>query len=174
MQQNKHDKGGKCLAVGLEAERQLALVAEKKKVSIRKSSRHDDMCEHFDYHFDFKDKSKKVEIKAMKRLSRKGEPQDEWIWVEFKNVRGKKGWLYGSADLISFEFKEYFLFVDRQELVQISESLINITDIVKKPELAKYKVYHRWNRPNELVGMINASDLKKVKNKMYWRKIEKV
>lgn len=174
MQQNKHDKGGKCLAVGLEAERQLILIAAKKHVKIRKSSRHDDMREHFDYHFDYKDQSKKVEVKAMKRLSRSGDPQDEWIWIEFKNVNGKKGWLYGSADLISFEFKDHFLFVKREELVELSEKLIDRNDIVKKSCLAKYKAYHRWNRPNELVGMIHVDDLKKMHYKKCWRKVEEL
>lgn len=174
MIQNKHDKSGKCLANGLEAEKQLILIAEQKNVKIRKSSRRDDMIEHFDYHFDYKDLSKKVEVKAMKRLSRSGEPQDEWIWIEFLNVNGKRGWLYGSADLISFEFKDHFLFVNREELVELSERLIDRNNIVKKSCLAKYKAYHRWNRPNELVGMIHVNDLKTLKYKKYWKKIKEL
>lgn len=171
MNPNKYDKDGKCLEIGLSAEESLKKIAESKKVTIEKSSRFHDMKEHFDYFFHYADESKKVEVKAMKKLSRSGEQQDEWIWVEFKNVRGNEGWLYGKADLIAFEFKEHFLFVKREELVEMCEKLIDRTIIVKKSCDAKYKGYRRWNRPHELTGMIHNTDLMKLNYKKVWKKI---
>jgi hypothetical protein len=171
MQPNKFDKGGLCLEIGMNAEKELIKIAEKKNVRIEKSSRHNDMKEHFDYFFHHRTGTKKVEVKAMKKLGRAGEQQDEWIWVEFKNVGGNPGWLYGKADLVAFEFKEHFLFVDRQELADISEKLINRDIIAKKSCDAKYIGYRRWNRPNELTGMINNKDLLSLNYKKVWKKI---
>jgi len=171
MQPNQYDKDGKCLEIGNNAESELKKIAAAKNVTIEKSSRHNDMKEHFDYFFHHKAGTKKVEVKAMKKLSRSGEQQDEWIWVEFKNVRGNPGWLYGKADLVAFEFKNHFLFVDRQELADLSERLIDRNTIVKKSCDAKYKGYRRWNRPDELTGMINNKDLLTLNYKKVWKKI---
>jgi hypothetical protein len=169
--QNKHDKDGKCLEIGLNAENELKKIAASKRVTIEKSSRLDDMREHFDYFFHYKEASKKVEVKAMKKLSRAGEQQDEWIWVEFRNVQGKPGWLYGKADLVAFEFRKHFLFVEREELAKLCEQLIDTSVVVKKSHEAKYKGYRRWNRPNELTGMIHNKDLMKLTYKKVWKKI---
>jgi hypothetical protein len=171
MQPNRHDKDGKCLEIGNNAETELKKIAAVKGVEIEKSSRHNDMKEHFDYFFHHKTGTKKIEVKAMKKLSRSGEQQDEWIWVEFKNVGGNAGWLYGKADLIAFEFKEHFLFVNREELAALAEKLVDRETIVKKSCDAKYKGYRRWNRPNELTGMIHNKDLLTLSYKKVWKKI---
>ena len=59
----------------------------------------------------------KVDVKALKRTNRNDNDVDENIhWVEIRNVRGKKGWLYGDSGLIAFETKDYFVFVGWQSV----------------------------------------------------------
>jgi len=102
MQPNKFDKDGSCLVTGQGAEDQLKKIAESLKIKIEKSNRKDDMYQHFDYLIHFPEGPKKVEVKARKKLSRKGEQQDEWIWIEFKNVSGNPGWIYGLSGFNCF------------------------------------------------------------------------
>ena len=54
---------------------------------------------HVDYVTDFG----KIDVKARKRVARKdSDVQDDLVWLEFKNVQGKIGWVYGKADWIAF------------------------------------------------------------------------
>lgn len=171
--QHKYDYQGKAKAIGDKATKQIELMAEARRYKVKKASRDEDMFDHFDYRFIKGDKEIKVEVKAMKRISRSdSNGQDTWIWVEFKNVQGNLGWLYGKADYVAFELQDSFLFVDRKDLVKVSEKVVDMNDIVKKPFEARRKCYHRRNRPDELVAMIHISDItneQKIKYRL-WNK----
>jgi hypothetical protein len=55
-----------------------------------------DMFEHIDIFLTKEDKKYSFDIKAMKKINRyDSSPQDKMIYIEFKNVRGNEGWLYG-------------------------------------------------------------------------------
>ena len=61
-------------------------------------------------HWDVKVEGYKIDVKAIKK-------DDENIhFVEFKNVQGKKGWLYGDADGFAFETKDYWVEVKKEKL----------------------------------------------------------
>ena len=61
-------------------------------------------------HWDVKVEGYKIDDKAIKK-------DDENIhFVEFKNVQGKKGWLYGDADGFAFETKDYWVEVKKEKL----------------------------------------------------------
>lgn len=157
---NKYDYSGKAKEIGDKAVVLIEKMASAKGYKVEKASKQEDIKDHFDYRFLKNDKTIKVEVKAMKRISRSDEDgQDIWIWVEFKNVQGNLGWLYGKADYVAFELQDYFLFVDREDLVKVSESVVDMSDVVKKPFQAKRKCYHRKNRPDELVAMIHLTDI---------------
>jgi hypothetical protein len=47
--------------------------------------------------------------------------QDQMCLVELVNVRGNPGWIKGKADYISFERKNYWLVVNREELLKMVE-----------------------------------------------------
>lgn len=162
---NKFDKNSEAYKSGMEAENQFKLTAEFNGYVAEKSSKYQDCFEHIDY-FITKDNIKtSVEVKSQKRLSRKDtKGQSEWIWIEFKNVNGNKGWVYGKADKLAFETDFNFILVDREDLAKLAEKLIDQGDIVRNSKDAKYKCYRRSNRPNELVGMIHFDDLKKLKH----------
>jgi hypothetical protein len=61
-------------------------------------------------HWDVKIGGKKIDVKAIKK-------NDENIhFVEFRNVQGKKGWLYGDADGFAFETEDYWIEVKKEDL----------------------------------------------------------
>ena len=110
-------------------------------------------------------KSYKVDVKAMKRISRKNpNVQDTWFWVEFHGVRSfDKGWLYdGKADLIAVERKDSFLIVKRLDLIKLAEKLVDKKSHVHSAQEAKYKLYSRSGRP-DLISMIEIDKLNEIK-----------
>ena len=152
-------------------ERQLEILATKKGYIVTKSTKKQDIHEHIDYIFEDSTRTKKltVDVKARKRISRDGEQQDEWMWVEFKNVLGLIGWLYGKADLIAFELENDFIIVKRKDLLDLCEKIVDKTKIVTSAKLAKYVGYKRFKR-KDLISLINISDIKSLKHEI-WQKI---
>ena len=100
-------------------------------------------------------------MKARKRTSRNSNSySDDWIWIEFKNVIGKDGWIKGKADFIAFEFENNFLIVKRAELRELCKKLIKDTKTrVTKAKDAKYLLYTRHGR-KDLVTQIKRRDIK--------------
>ena len=75
------------------------------------------MHEHIDYWLAMNPDGRKWGVDV------KGNNLPDEIWVEFKNVRGNPGWLYGGAAIIAFDMPEEggFSIVDRQELAFFCE-----------------------------------------------------
>jgi hypothetical protein len=95
----------------------------------------------------------------MKRTSRSdANAQDTWIWVEFNNVNGNDGWLYGEADYIAFERRNNFTLVNRLDLVKIAEELVDLDARVSSSKLAKYKSYRRYGR-SDLIAMMELDKI---------------
>lgn len=168
---SKFDRDGKSSEMGEQAEVGIVKIAKAKGYHVTKSSNWEDAVAHFDYTFVTKTLKYKIEVKARKRLFRAAnEAQDEWIWVEFKNVNGNHGWIYGKADKVAFELDESYIIVNRKDLAELAEKLVDRENIVLKSSEAKYKAYRRKDRPKELVGLIHINDLKTIKH-IFWRKI---
>ena len=82
----------------------------------------------------------------------------EQIWVELKNVRGDKGWLYGEATHICFDVPlvNKMVMVEREELAAyIAENCQKV--FVKKDE-AYLKLYTRQGRA-DIITFIKLYDL---------------
>ena len=138
--------------------------------SVRKASRYEERVQHIDRWMGDKrwrpnknqtmrDKPQiSVEIKAMKRISRSSdEPQSEWLWVEFKNVSGGSGWLYGDATLLATEVEEGFYLLYLKSLRSWAEHKVNRKEKVTNPNHAYYKSYSRRNRDDEM-SLINLQE----------------
>jgi len=86
------------------------------------SSREQDMFEHWDVEGGFLNSRFKFDVKGMKKFNRFDDyVQDQMCLVELVNVRGNPGWIKGKADYISFERKNYWLVVNREELLKMVE-----------------------------------------------------
>tara|TARA_R110000822_G_C15338795_1_gene495955 strand:+ start:24045 stop:24539 length:495 start_codon:yes stop_codon:yes gene_type:complete len=120
--------------------------------------------EHIDFlvksgHGDFS-----VDVKARKRASRSDDAvDDEYTWIEFQNVRGDLGWLYGEADRIAFEVSDGFLLVDRKDLVRFCETRVNFSQRANNPYSAIYKTYSRKGR-EDLITRIETSEIRKLES----------
>ena len=97
--------------------------------------------------------------------------QDIWLWVELHGVRSyDRGWLYaGKSDLIAIERRTSFLIVKRNDLIKLSEKLIDKTSRVFSARNAKYKIYQRTGRP-DIISMIEIEKLKTIEWDI-WQKI---
>jgi len=97
--------------IGDKAEASFEKAVSLTNLKIRKSTRHEDMHHHIDYHVtNLAGQWRAFDVKAYKKSSEAGN-----ILIEWKNVRGKDGWIYGKADFIAFDMKGYFLCVVRHE-----------------------------------------------------------
>ena len=102
-----------------------------------------------------------IDVKGLKRTARSDKNfNQEEIWVELQNVRGRKGWLRGKADYIAFEHEDYFLIVNRQELLDWCKKKIKISSFVSNPRQALYRLYQRKNR-KDIISIIKTEDFKK-------------
>ena len=161
---NKYDKRDS-LEIGSKAEDTFARLAEKMGWTVTQASKYNNMHQHWDFLIEKAKNSFKVDVKAMKRISRQdSDVQDTWFWVELHGVRSyDRGWLYdGHADLIAVEKIDAFILVTRLDLIALVERVIDRGKIVSYPRAAKYKVYSRPGRP-DLISMIETAALAPIK-----------
>ena len=169
IEKNKFDKTGENLERGLRAQDKFEKILKREGFSVKHATSEEDMNEHWDLKALKEGKEFRIEVKAMKKISRQDkEPQDKWHWIELHGVRkNDEGWLYGGkADFIAFETKSSFLLVKRKDLVDLVDKTVNKNEFVDSPYKAKYKVYQRKNRPDKLT-LIETSKLRGIAVKEY-------
>jgi len=175
---NQYDKTGQCSEDGHKAEKTFEELARDRGYSPRRATRSENMFRHVDYFLTGKSKSGakvevKVDVKARKKTSRKdAKYNDEWQWIEFKNVQGKIGWVHGEADFIVFERVDDFIFVNRKELVAwlgAGKRIRYDLPFVNLAKLAKYKIYQRRGRRDEIT-QIKTQDILNLESAKIWEK----
>tara|TARA_R110000824_G_scaffold37519_1_gene115069 strand:- start:113 stop:622 length:510 start_codon:yes stop_codon:yes gene_type:complete len=150
---------------GLQGEKRFSSIIKSFGLVIKEASFKENVHDHID--FFVKGKTKKlidfhfsVDVKARKRKSRDSdEYDDEYVWIEFKNVQGRRGWLYGKADKIAFETEAGFLMVDRDELAKWCEEKVDFKKSARNASSAIYKVYTRKGR-EDLISRIKTEDIR--------------
>ena len=173
-QKNKYDRTGECIQTGLGAEQLFDQIAESKNLEVKNARRRENIHKHIDKYVtgenDKRVETWSVDIKARKKTSRSNsQAQDDWIWIEFQNVRGNAGWLYGEADRIAFETQDDFIVVDRSSLIDYVEDVVDMGKSVKYSSQAQYKTYRRAGR-NDLLTMVELSEIKKNCDHFVWQK----
>ena len=169
-QKNKYDKTGECLQTGLGAEQLFDQIAESKSLEIKNAKRRDNIQKHIDKYVTDDVGTWSVDIKARKKTRRSDDnAQDDWIWIEFQNVRGNTGWLYGEADYIAFETQDNFVIVKKDSLIEYVEGAVDMGKSVKYSGEAKYKTYRRAGR-NDLLTMVELSEIKNNCEHFIWEK----
>ena len=167
---NKYDKTGECLQSGLGAEELFDQIAISKHLEIKNARRRENMQKHIDKYVTDDVGTWSVDIKARKKTRRSDDnAQDDWIWIEFQNVRGNTGWLYGEADCIAFETQDNFVIVKKDSLIEYVENVVDMGKSVKHSSQARYKTYRRANR-NDLLTMVELSEIKKNCDHFIWEK----
>ena len=170
IQKNKYDKTGECLQSGLGAEQLFDQIAASKHLEVKNAKRRDNIQKHIDKYVTDDVGTWSVDIKARKKTRRSDDnAQDDWIWIEFQNVRGNTGWLYGEADYIAFETQDNFVIVKKDSLIKYVEGAVDMGKSVKYSGEAKYKTYRRAGR-NDLLTMVELSEIKKNCEHSVWEK----
>lgn len=130
------------------------------------ASKEEDMKEHWDFKVGFK-----VDVKALKKVLRSDkEPNENFHWVELKNVRGDIGWLYGGADYFSFETYDYYAFVRKETLQELIAEKCKAKELCETPEL--YKIYRR-NGKRDLITIVKTLDLFYIAESIYKKDLDK-
>lgn len=144
-------------------------IRKRKHIKVEKANWNQQVKEHWDYKLIGNSLDVTVEVKAMKRVGRwKGKPQEHIIWIEFKNVGGNAGWLYGKSDLIAFQCVDGFLIVSRERLSKLCEKLVNVKyeDIHYKMAGNSKGLYVLYNRKGryDVITQITKDDVLSIKH----------
>ena len=135
-------------------------LAERRGYTVIQTSAASNIREHIDFILARDDEPDKtaVDVKARKKVSRSSnEYDDENVWIEFNNVRGNLGWLYGKADKIAFERAFDFVLVDRESLREYCEATVSPV-IVKSTAEAIYKSFQREGR-KDVISRVPMKDI---------------
>jgi len=104
-----------------------------------------------------------------------GKNANHWVYIEYENSKGGKGWLYGMSDFVIFETSKEFIFIPRKGLIKfLNESQIVRWDLpyVDKPWNSKYRLFRRKNTL-ETITQIKVKDLLNIPNHQVWQKHSK-
>ena len=120
-------------------------------------------------HIDFVTEFGSIDVKSKKRIGRAdADEQDTIVWLEYKNVQGKKGWLVSEVDILAFERDDDFILIKRKALLKLANKLCNLDDMVDKSSDALYKGYTRKGR-QDLITQVKMRDILKLKHRK-WEK----
>lgn len=138
-------------------------IATSNGIRITKTTNSVDIYDHIDYTCEYNDKFFTVDIKSSQRTllfeSNYKNIDNEWMWVELKNVNGYTGWLYGDADYVAYVFNEEVWFINRKKLISLVENRVEKVYVNDKSD-AHYKLYSRNNR-KDLLTLVNFGDIKR-------------
>lgn len=119
----------------------------------REATKEEDMFLHFDVVID----GIKIDVKGLKKFNRSDlEVNPDVHWVELRNVRGNKGWLYGEADKIAFETVNGYLLINRIDLHAFCKRKVVDRNIYNEKYI--YKLYQRPNR-KDVITLVLTNDL---------------
>lgn len=143
------------------SEKKFAELCLAKNLQVVHATKNQDMYEHWDWKVTNPNTKKVslIDVKGARKKSRSDTKIDYDItWLEFKNVRGNSGSLWGKADYIAFEQKEYFLICKRTDLINwLKGKIINKT-FVNYSKDAMYRYYQRIGR-QDVITMVRIKDI---------------
>jgi hypothetical protein len=119
---------------------------------IIESTTEQDMNERWDFQVNLK-----FDVKGLKKIRRSDTKTDEnFHYIELKNVNGKNGWLYGEATHFSFETNDYWVIIEKNKLQNFIKQ--KCKDKIKCAVPTLYQLYTRKNRKDVIV-LVKTIDL---------------
>lgn len=139
--------------VGNMTEKRFVEACEAIGYACEKTDRNTDIYDHIDYFVTRLNGTTSVDVK--------GGNHPNTIWVEFKNVRGDAGWLYGKAEYIAFDMPELggFVMVSRKQLVELCEEIVEPKFTTK--ENATRRWYQRDGR-QDIISRLELADVERL------------
>lgn len=155
---NKYDHTGQAFALGKDAEERFVEIAKKRGWEVHPASAYANMVLGYDFYIVRNYDKRKIEVKSEKKISRQDKvTQGEYLWIEFSNINGDKGWVYKESDFVAFEHSGEFWLVPTKKLAERAESLVN--DVwVDKPADALYNLYQRKDR-DDILTLLKYEDI---------------
>lgn len=139
--------------------------SEKLFASLVKGSAFSDADTDKFKHIDIITSEYTVDVKGIKKVNRWDEhPNPDIHWIEFVNVRGKRGWLFGEADYIAFEQPDHFVVVDRKKLASYCKEIMKGKKEAYSANCEKqlHTYYFRPNR-NDIIILLHISEINNLK-----------
>ena len=142
-------------SIGWEGETLFLRACQKRGANWTQATKEENMKHHIDFHVEKDGHKLSVDVKGAKQE----------VLLEYKNVRGNRGWLYGRADYIAFlsPSKDSFLMVPRQNLANWAERFKSAPRGYKE----LYKLYSRKDR-DDLMVYVKWEDIEKIPNTKIW------
>ena len=149
-------------SIGRMSEARFVRAAERLGLTVEKSTPQEDMHDHIDYWLAVERDGSRWGVDV------KGNNMPDEIGCEFKNVRGKPGWMYGGASIIAFDMPEEggFSIVDREELAFFCEKHVRDEKVTDKQN-AYLKRYTRKDR-EDVISILKLHDLKSLMSYRVW------
>lgn len=148
------------MITGKKAEEVFADLMTSLGLTVRGVTEEEDMFEHIDFFVD----EESYDVKGHKRIGRHARYDKDVIWIERTNVKGNKGWLFGSAKYIVFLIADEFWVIDRLDLVKYVEDEIPYKAILSKKG---YKTWYRRKDRLDCVTYVYPDDIEKLVKKRY-------
>lgn len=156
---HKYDKQGDAFEAGDNAETSFEIAMRKAQLKCERSSQREEF-QHIDFWIQGESLPRlAVDVKSRKKIKRKDSGfNDDLIWIEFSNVQGRRGWLYGASHLIAFERESEFILVDRKLLARLCEKLCDISKLNVDVQMPLYTGYQRRGR-KDILSLIKITDI---------------
>lgn len=114
---------------------------------------------------------KTIDIKNAKRINRNDTNTADYLLIlEYKNIGGNDGWLFGKADALAFKVHDSFYIMDREDLVELACGIVPTTSTVHRPPdtrasfsykekaLTQHELYGRFER-KDAMAFIKLNDV---------------
>jgi len=127
---------------------------EENNFIIKKSTKNQDIKEHWDFEISKDDLVLKVDVKGLKEQARLNDQH----FIEIKNVRGDTGWAWSEyVDGFVFEVTDKWILVEKNKLQELVKQKVDKIFVNESYECL-YKLYRREGR-KDIMTMIKTSDL---------------
>lgn len=131
--------------------------------SVKKATPYEDKYLHVDFWW-FSPKKGKigVDVKGTKK-NKYGKEDDSFQWLEFVNVNGKKGWLYGEEEYVAFKTLTDVIYVRRSVLAEYAERMMGKKEVVDERPDEYFIPYTRskWGR-KDVTMKVPTSDIREL------------
>lgn len=141
---------------------------------VKKSTDEEDIFSHIDFYIRNGMGLFSVDVKSKRVISEHESPEaEDWVYIEFKNVKGDRGWINGDAHLIAFERTDHFIIAERSRVLNLCKYKCeeNHSKGMSFPQYARdsrYQYYTRSGR-NDLICLAHIDDIKSCNSMVFMK-----
>lgn len=128
-----------------------------------------EQIDHVDFHLTSNEEDGVMTAMVDVKNNKDKDCHKDWVWIEFKNVQGKDGWIHGIADFIAFEENDFFLLCYRKELCDWCLEKVDLDVSSSTVEEAEYIVHSRKGK-QDLISKVLIEDIKSLPHTQVWKK----